>query len=49
MFKRKTLHKAKVENIDKVMMEWIYHRRNEGMLPAVTLEYGYIDLRLTVV
>ena len=31
MFKRKTLHQAKVANIDIVMMEWIYQRRGEGV------------------
>ena len=31
MFKRRTLHKPKVENIDKVMMEWIYQRCIEGV------------------
>ena len=28
---KKTLCKAKIENIDKVMMDWIYQRRIEGM------------------
>ena len=32
MFKRKTLHKAKVENMDKVIVEWIYQKCSEGML-----------------